>query len=340
MVTKDVVEPCARRGGRFYFAKIAQSGNFASDPCIMPGMELAKTKIPYLPPDWTVARGARYVAKLGVFILIPGLHQIACKRWILGALLMVIYLAAEFNLSNIPFNFSNGGLPTRELAWNISDLSLYFCWVLLALDARKIELRKLNSKPLLIISCAAGIYFVPDHNPGTLNIQIVEHDFACPTWCMYDIVEYQMYDDRVHKLSAGDHVVLGNYFDYLYVAELLIPGSPEEACSEEGIATRLFPAGNIFCQKILGNDYLYKVVALGAHAPEHTTIGDPPPELTTVDGRKVTIYTDSQVFGVELKKVGNTRQYFVFTDSITDFIGRVLLSIYEMTDVNLFGLSK
>ncbi len=47
-------------------------------------MELAQTKIPYLPPDWTVARGFKYTAKLGVFILVPGLHQIACKRRILG----------------------------------------------------------------------------------------------------------------------------------------------------------------------------------------------------------------------------------------------------------------
>jgi hypothetical protein len=301
-------------------------------------MELAKTKIPYLPPDWTVARGVRYAAKLGVFILVPGLHQIACRRWILGGLLMALYFAAEFNLSNVPFNFSDRGFAIGDLAGFFSDLSLYSSWLLLALDVRKIELRKLNSKPLLIISCAAGIYFVPDHNPGTLNIQIVEHDFACPTWCMYDIVEYQMYDDRVHKLSAGDHVVLGNYFDYLYVAELLIPGSPEEACSEDGIATRLFPAGNRFCRKILLNDYAYYVVALGGHAPEHTTVGGPAPELTTVDGRKVTIYTNSQVFGVELKKVGNTRQYFVLTDSITDFVGRVLMSIYEVTDVNFFDL--
>jgi len=304
----------------------------------MPGMELAKSRIPYLPPDWTVARGVRYAAKLCVFMLVPGLHQIACKRWIFGGLLMALYFAAEFNLSNVPFNFSDSGFTIGELAGFFSDLSLYSCWVLLALDARKLELRKLSSGPLLIISCAAGLYFVPDHNPGTLNIQIVEHDFACPTWCMHDIVEYRMYDDRVHKLSAGDHVVLGNYFDYMYVAELLIAGSPEEACSEDGLATRLFPAGNRFCQKILVNGYLYKVVALGGHAPEYTTIGDPPSELTTVGGRKVTIYTNSQVFGVELKKVGNTRQYFVFTDSITDIVGRALMSIYEVTDVNLFGL--
>jgi len=34
-------------------------------------MELAQTKIPYLPPEWTVARVAKYAAKLGVFILVP-----------------------------------------------------------------------------------------------------------------------------------------------------------------------------------------------------------------------------------------------------------------------------
>ena len=55
-------------------------------------MELAQTRIPYLPPDWTVARVAKYAAKLGVFILVPGLHQIACKRRILGGCLWFFIL--------------------------------------------------------------------------------------------------------------------------------------------------------------------------------------------------------------------------------------------------------
>ena len=65
-------------------------------------MDIARTRIPYLPPDWTVGRGAKYAAKLAAFIVVPGLHQITCNRRILGSLLFGIYFVAELVVTNRP----------------------------------------------------------------------------------------------------------------------------------------------------------------------------------------------------------------------------------------------
>jgi len=125
-------------------------------------METGHAKIPYLPPDWTVARGARYAAKLGVFMLVPGLHQIACRRWILGGLLMALYFAANFTLKNIPWDYADAGTSKFILAGHFSDISLYISWILLAVDFRNIEGRKLKINVFLVMSCVAGLYFAPE----------------------------------------------------------------------------------------------------------------------------------------------------------------------------------
>ncbi len=307
-------------------------------------MELAQTKIPYLPPDWTVARGFKYAAKLGVFILVPGLHQIACKRRILGGLLMVLYFAAEFVFANEPFNFSDRGFSIRSLSGNLfdegfsfrsmsrnsSEVFQYFSWLLLSLDTRNLENRKLKLNFFLILICAAGVYFVPDHNAGTLNIHIETRNYACPQFCPHDIVQYEPYDRRVDRIQAGDYVMVGIVYEFNYMAKVLVPGPPEEACADDGRTTLQLPIGNHYCRAYAPGKYTYQFLVLGG----------PQPEFTGSDGVKISILTDLHVSGIRPKKIGNTREYFFLSDNITEFVGRVLLITYEWTGLNLFGLSK
>jgi hypothetical protein len=324
---KDVVEPRAWRTVRLY-ALIALSGNFAPDPCIMPGMELGQAKIPYLPPDWTVARGVRYAAKLGVFILVPGLHQIACRRWIFGGLLMALFFAAEFTQTNIPFNYSDQDLSTYYLASNFSDISLYISWGLLTVDLRNIETRTMKLTLFLVLCCATGLYFVPAHYGGNLNIHIEQDDFACPMFCKYDIVEYEFRHLPKHNFSIGDYVItevpLGNFH-----LSKVVAGPPGEACAKDDRTILRLPVDNFYCFNINGKYVFEYIVLLGPH-----------PVINNREVNEFTMVNKIDIVGVELKKIGNTHEYFVLSDGVTDSIGKSLLTIYQLTGVNLFGLKS
>jgi len=294
----------------------------------MPGMELAQAKIPYLPPDWTVARGVHYAAKIAVFIIVPGLHQIASKRWIFGGLLMALYFAAEFTWTNIPWDYADAGTSKFVLAGHFSDISLYISWILLAFDFRNIEGRRLKINFFLVLSCLAGLYFAPYSEARTLNIYIESDDFACPAFCKYDIVEYTLRYLPEHKFSVGDYIIIEEPLGSLYVAKLMLD-SPEDACATDSRTILHLPVRNRYCFNVEGL-YMAKYLALiGPHQREKY--------------REVNEYTLlglHNIRGVELKKIGNTHEYFVLSDGLTDFVGHALLFVFKITGVNLFGLSN
>jgi len=245
-------------------------------------------------------------------------------------LLLVLYFAAEFFFANEPFNLSDGSSSNFILAINLSEVSQYFSWFFLLLDIRNLRNRKLKLNLFLILVCAVGIYFVPDHSPGVLNIHIETRNYACPQFCPHDVIQYDFYDNRIDKIQAGDYVLVGVLDEVTYMARVLVPGPPEEACAGDGRTTLQLPIGNSFCEKYVRDKYLYHFLVSGG----------PQPEFTISDGAKVSMITDSQVSGVRPKKIGNTREYFILSDNITEFVGRVLLITYELTGLNLFGLSK
>ena len=277
-----------------------------------------------------MARIAKYAAKLGVFIVVPGLHQIACKRRILGGLLMALYFAAEFTLSNKPLNFSVSSSPTDFLPENLKEVIQFFSWILLALDIKKLEKRILKPNLFLFLACAAGIYFVPNHDPGVLNIHIEDRDIACPTFCKHDIVEYELYDNRVHKILVGDYILLGIMINPKHLAKVLVAGPPAEACARDGRTVLQLPVRNSYCRKDVLGRYLYQLLVLGG----------PDPEYKNPDGKDVSLVAEFRVHGVGLRKVGNIRQYFILSEGITDVVGHVLLTVYEWTGLNLFRLSN
>jgi len=191
----------------------------------MPSMELAQTKIPYLPPDWTAERVTKLAVKLGAFILVPGVHQVTCNRKILGCLLFLLYAVSEFVLSNAPIGGISSYSPSFTylfpVFWNLSDVAQYTSWILLAIDLRSSVQRQLNFGSMLLLPCFAIIFFAPLENNRLLNFHIEQENIVCPEFCENDIVEWQFHDSKVHKLLPGDYVVLKIHSTSYYTTRIL-----------------------------------------------------------------------------------------------------------------------
>jgi hypothetical protein len=302
----------------------------------MPGMELARTKIPSLPPYWTAGRGIRYAAKLGVFILVPGLHQIACRRWILGGLLMALYFAAEFTLSNMPIDFTRDYFATNRLARNTGDVCQYFAWVLLAVDLKNLHQRKSRLNSFLILSCLIGIYFLPNHSPKWLFIHVVAENYACPAFCKNDIVEYVHFERGKHNIAKGDHVIVQTFLERTYLAKVYVE-SHDKACAED-IRFPLYlprddmlylPISHGFCQKISDR-----------YPDDFIVSGGPNPTIKTLRQDKFSPIADYNLHGFRPKKIGTTHEHFILSDGITDIAGNVLLTIFKWTNLDFLDLKR
>jgi hypothetical protein len=315
----------------FCFAVIAQSVNSTPDPCIMPGMELAWTKIPYLPPDWTTSRGAMYLVKLAMFVLVPGLHQITCGRRILGWLLMATYVVAEFCTDNVPVDF------TSEYVGYQSDLSsiapvtvkiaIAFSWFLLIFDLKNILDRKISLKLIssaVIIFC---FYYSSSNPPRIITFFVAQENNVCPAFCKYDVVQYDMRDYEKNETAAvGDIIVVFTFDAPPYLGKIL--ASPEEPRCEDGRLPALFAQGkNPLCQidPDPGND-------------EFIVVGGPDPGYKTADGTDVTLIPKTYVWGVRPEKIGNTHKHFILSDAITDIAGIAMLTVYKWTGTSLPGV--
>ena len=211
-------------------------------------MELAQAKIPYLPPEWTLARAAKYAAKLGVFILVPGLHQIACKRWILGSLLLILYVVSEFVGLNSPFEIMYVDRTPYSLFDNLSEAAQNISWLLLAFDLKKLDRRYLTPGHLLPAACVAVLSYMPFHDNRILFIHVEQENTVCPAFCKYDIVEWDFLDFDVEKVSIGDYVVLGGFRGPFYTTKIL-EGPAKDVCASGRIKAWRLPGDNRFCTK-------------------------------------------------------------------------------------------
>ena len=291
-------------------------------------MELAQAKIPYLPPDWTVARVTKYAAKLGLFILVPGLHQIACKRRILGGLLLALYFSAEITLTYYPTDHSDGYFSIYFMASGLAGDAQRFSWLLLAVDLRGFENRELKLNFFLVLTCVAGIYFVPNQRPRVLYIHFVQESYVCPVFCKNDIVAYEEYVPNRHKIQIGEDVIVGLGNEPRYVSKVLLD-SPKETCAEDRRTPLKLPSFNFFCTEDMDRR-LYDFVVLGG----------PEPELKIPDGRNVTFVGDIWVHGFKLRKIGNPQDFFIISEGFTELVGVSLLTVYKWTGFNLFEAAK
>ena len=294
-------------------------------------MDIARAKIPYLPPDWTVERGVKYAAKLAVFILIPGLHQIASKRLILGWLLFVSYVVVETCRAHMPVESTSEYSVFQDLTFvtapNVSETIRTFSWFLLAFDVRNVDTRPITLKSFPIIAIVAGTYFYPPFNMNFLRIHVVRHDSACPAFCKNDIVEFDYYFPDDHDLSVGDHVIVDNFYNRAYLTTILA-GPPRDACKGDERTAVGLPLGNPYCDRVPNPYYRYLVS------------GGPKPQFPDLGDRGISMVAEGYVTGIRPRKFGNTHQYFFVSEGITDFAGNALLIFYKWTGLNPFDAPK
>jgi len=226
-------------------------------------------------PDWTLARGLKYVARLGIFIIVPGLHQITCNRRILGGLMMVLYFGAEFTSSNLPFSSSLYSNDNHHwLAMDLAEYIQYFVVVLMVLDLKKLENRKMKFSLFLLGACAMGIYFVPYHHSGILMTFVESKNTVCPTFCKGDIIEFdrrKLEDILNHRkeieLSVGNYIAINTSYRNPYTTIIL--ASPEDFCSGHVRRILRLKARWYYCDDDFEGTPLRPYLVLGGPKPEH-----------------------------------------------------------------------
>ena len=284
-----------------------------------------QTKIPLLPPDWTLARGGKYLARLAVFILVPGLHQIACGRKVLGWMLFGLYLWAVLSLRHRPFDFQDMNQIPLNLLHGIQVIAQVFSWGLMAIDIRKTETRLFEPVYLVKVVSVAMVLLTPYPEIRKLRMFIQQEDQACPAFCKFDIIEFDMHLLRKHKISVDDHVVVHSWSSGITATKILA-GPPDAVCETDGSVPPYLPKGSWFCRKPSNEIYTFHYLIRSDVAPGFKS------------GNYIMI-PNIAVDGINPRKIGNTHEYFVLTDGVTEVVGNSLLFFYKWTGINLFGYS-
>ena len=175
-------------------------------------MEIFQSKMPFMPTGWTVGRAVKYVGKLGLFVFVPGLHQMACRRWILGGLLLALYAFSSFVLSNRPLVYAPGFKFPFETWEFVLRSAVIYSWMLLLVDWNEFEFRSLSRWSVAPFGLVVLLGFLPLHDINLHRMLVVQHDFACPAFCRNDIVKWHAFKSRGKKYSPGDYVVIGAYW--------------------------------------------------------------------------------------------------------------------------------
>ncbi len=297
----------------------------------MPGMDIARTQIPYLPPDWTVGRSLKYAAKLAAFIVVPGLHQIASKRRILGGLLFVSYVVAEVCRVRVPVEFTSEYFVLQALTFasapNISEAIRGYSWLLLAFDVRSVDKRPITLNSMPIIAIVSVTYLFPSFATNFPYIHVVQNNALCPTFCRYDIVEYDFYIPADDDLSVGDHVIVDDIINRQYLTTILA-GPPKDACKGDERTVVGLPLNNPYCESFSDPRYWYLVP------------GGPTPQFPNVGDRGISMVSEDDVDGIRPRKIGNTHQYFLVSEGTTDYVGNALLILFKWTGLNPFDASN
>ena len=290
-------------------------------------METLSQKTQLVLQDWSIGRAIAWLAKLGIFVLVPGLHQIACKRYVLGALLLGYFLVGKFlgtstpisGMSYIPFVFWY-----QQEIWNAAQL---YAWILLLFDLRNIENRGLSRWFFIPVPVAILVYFLPFHDRQLPDYFIEPYGFTCPEFCKNDIVMYGYRDFKDGMLPLNQPVVLYNYRDKEFYVSHFVAGPTKEACAGDILKNLHLKSSDPYCKDAylpLSQSHLVK-------GPVADVVSEGSEEYSMV-GR-------NNYFGGSPRRVGNTHKYFVISEEITGLIGNALLTIYEWTGLDLLDLS-
>ena len=286
-------------------------------------MEISSKKIPFLPSDWTINRVAGYAARLILFILVPGLHQLACRRLVFGWLLFGLYVFCHFVMTNSPFEAgARNSIPLW--AYSVVEVVRYFSWLLLALDIRGLEKRSLAIWQLAPTAMVLFLGLLPLHDHGVLKLHIVTKNHACPEYCENDILTYEHFYMAKHNLKIGDYVLAGRSSNNLQLTRVMMIRSKDKCLTEYPLDWKA-SLDFYFCDEGARN-YLY----------EYLVLADSESTLVTSEGLHVTPIMKGEIQAFNPKKIGNLRQNFSGAGKISEYAGNTLLVIYKWTGINLF----
>ena len=275
--------------------------------------------------DWTVVRGIKYVVRLALFIVVPGLHQIACRRAFLGWLILGVYLVASFVYSNLPWDPRNDFL-VHALIERINEYILFAVWLLLALDIRNLDKRRIPNKRILLLPCLAAIYFIPTYDSGFLDILVENKNNLCPEICKNDVVEFDHVDYDADKPKSGDLVVMDVHRPNPYLTKVLETPSAE-LCANNKREPKYLPADQLICL----ND-----PETGEYYYPYLILGGPAPELTNLEGDRISITNIANITGVRVRKTGHLGSSGTENTGFQEFMGTLQLTVYKMTGIKLF----
>ena len=193
-------------------------------------MESPDQKPPPSLANWTEARIIEYVAKLVLFTLIPGLHQIAYRHRIFGGLMLALFLGSQFTiLRNVSITLAEDKLML-DLLNGLSILLLVFSGLLLAIDVKHLRDRSLAPGLLTALVFWAALHAIPPPaEPGTLVMKQSVHDL-CPAYCEGDFVEYKLRIRGEEEFSVGDYVVLKVRKKPVWLSRILAVPPKKIAC--------------------------------------------------------------------------------------------------------------
>jgi hypothetical protein len=314
-----------------------------SGPCIDGCMEFMQTNLPFLPSGWTLARGMKYLFKLAMFILIPGLHQLARKHSILGGMIFVGYLVTKIVIADHPFDFVEERYLETGPYHKLANVFQLFSWVLMLLDIKNLESRVLTFRVLLPIACFIGFHLIPlhgyrdfylfveqQHGYRDFHLFVEQENYACPVFCRGDIVKFKPRNPVNDPFGVGDYVVIRGKPKQPYISRILLgPVNEKERCPIHYYNWIDSKEKELLCPPVDEYDK-YKFLILGG---DETA-------FHLRDGLKNSVISDFEILGVEPEKIGNLHEYYVWSEEVTGRLGYVLLDIYRWTNINLFDLTK
>jgi hypothetical protein len=279
--------------------------------------------------NWTVARALAWIARLAVFVLVPGLHQMARQRYVLGSLLLAYFLIGKFLGSSMPvepgINYIQFKFWYSQDNWNAAQL--YACLLLFS-DLPNLKQRKLNWRFLIPLPVAVLLYFLPFHQRYLPDYFIEPYGYECPAFCKNDIVMYGRREFVDDKLPQNEPIVLHNYRKReLYVSKP-VAGPADEACFSDDLMELQLKSSDPYCKDAylpMFEDYLVKGPAV---------------DVVDLHGEGYSMIGRNHYFGRNPKRVGSTHKYFVISNEVSGAVGRVLLTIYAWTGLDFLGLSE
>jgi hypothetical protein len=291
-------------------------------------MNILNKQMPFAPADWTWGQSIRHLVKLGLFITVPGLHQFASNRKLLGTFLFGLFAVSSFIFTNHPTTHTSVSLLHYQLYFGAMQFAFIASWILIAVDQKNLQRRPLKPGFIFPVALMYFLHVLPLNLTGTMAIFVQPNDFACPEICQGDIIEYQPVGMQKPSLIQGEEVVIYKFNTPPYVSRFLA-GPAREACANDKRTPLNLPVDNAYCD-YSGGDYMYEYLVFGGQGSQLEHPGDM--EISMISGQHLE--------GIKPRVIGSTRKYFVLNDGITDFVGNALLTLFTWSSIDLLGLKE